>query len=350
MRLATFNVEWFDALFDAQDRLLADDAPSKRLGVSRRAQAEAIASVLRGLDPDAILILEAPNQGARSGRSTVAALEHFAERYALRQRTALVGFGSPTHQEIALMLDPERISARHDPMGERCAAEEALADPLEPFDPERWGRPFPGAPRFDGAAAWRAAPEAAPEKIRFSRPPLEAALVWRPSGRAFRLIGFHLKSLRPRAEQDPQSVRRRHLGQCVWLRGRIDEHLTVGDAVIALGDLNQRTAVEAEEPATFGRRGRTTLIEPPAIPLGPRERRLWCGPSERGVRRPTVHWREPDGRPAAARVDEILISSELWPLNPRWRVWNADAEAPTDLRDALDAASDHSPITLDLEI
>lgn len=359
MRLATYNIEWFDALFDAEDRLQADDAPSKRKGVSRRQQADAVAEALRQVDADAALIVEAPNQGARSGRNTVRALEGFAAAYGLRQRRALSGFASTTHQELSLLFDPERVEARHDPLGERLEPRAAAGNPLTPHDPARWGRPFPGAPRFDGACMWEPAPGAPLEPILFSRPPLEAALLWRPSGHRLRLIGFHLKSLRPRPGQTAEEVRRKHLGQCVWLRARIDEHISEEDPLIALGDLNQRLSTPGMDeaafgPARFGERGRTTLMEPPPG-LG-RERRLWCGVEDGRDASPTVAWSAPDGSAGAARVDEILVSSPLWPMRPSWRTWSPwspdpswGAEGPA-LVQALFRASDHAPVSLDLAI
>ena len=38
MRLSTYNIEWFEALFDESDHLRLDDSPSARHEVSRRAQ------------------------------------------------------------------------------------------------------------------------------------------------------------------------------------------------------------------------------------------------------------------------------------------------------------------------
>lgn len=363
MRVATYNIEWFDALFDAEDRLLADDQPAKRKlhpaltgeGLTRRAQADAIAAVLRAIDADAVLIVEAPNSGARSGRDTVRALSGFAAAYGLRQRAVVHGFASTTHQELALLYDPDRLTARHDPLGERLDPADAMRAALRPDDSIRWGRPFPGAPRFDGAAAWAPGPDQAPERIAYTRPPLEIAAVWRPTGAAVRLIGFHLKSLRARNVQDPDAVRRRHLGQCVWLRARIDEHLSVGDAVIALGDLNQRLHAtvadpNAEPPPLFGRRGRASLMEPP--PGLPGDRRLWCGADGEMPLEPTVYWPVETGL-AGARVDEILISRHFWSDRPRWRTWNWLGGAPDvapELAAALRRGSDHVPLTLDLAL
>ena len=88
-RLATYNVEWFNALFDNDDNLLADRGWSARHNIRRRDQARSIARVLRAMDPDAILIVEAPDNNHR--RSSVRALENFARHYRLRGATATFG-------------------------------------------------------------------------------------------------------------------------------------------------------------------------------------------------------------------------------------------------------------------
>ncbi len=69
MRLATYNVEWFDALFDDAGRLIEDDGWSARQDVTRLMQIGALGGVFSALDADAVLIVEAPDTGSR--RSTV---------------------------------------------------------------------------------------------------------------------------------------------------------------------------------------------------------------------------------------------------------------------------------------
>ena len=94
MRLVTYNIEWFAHLFDKEDQLLLDDAPSGRHGVDRYSQAMALAAVFQRLDADAILIVEAPNTGRRQ-RST-RALENFAAEAGLRSFEAVTGFANDT--------------------------------------------------------------------------------------------------------------------------------------------------------------------------------------------------------------------------------------------------------------
>jgi len=226
MRLATYNVEWFANLFDQSVRLLVDDDWSGRQGVTRATQIEALAKVFTALDADAVMVIEAPNSGRK--QNTVRALEGFAAAFKLRTRKALIGFINDTHQEIALLYDPDALRVRHDPLGE-----------------ETGKKGSPDAPRFDGVFRIDLDIDATEDLVRFSKPPLELAL--RTSGGAeIRLIGAHLKSKAPHGARTRDEVmrlsianRRKQLAQAIWLRSRIDGHLAQGDSLILMGDLNE---------------------------------------------------------------------------------------------------------------
>ncbi len=114
LRLATYNIEWFNALFDDAGRLLDDRELSARYQTTRADQIAAIAIVLTALDADGLMIIEGPDQGSK--RSTVRALESFARRFGLRTSKAIHGFASETEQEIAFLFDPARITAHHLPL------------------------------------------------------------------------------------------------------------------------------------------------------------------------------------------------------------------------------------------
>jgi len=230
LRIATWNVCWFTHLFDHGGRLVGDGDWSGMHDVTRERQAGAIAAVLSAVDADLIATIEAPNTGRR--KSTVRALEGFARRFGLRQTRAIIGFGSDTEQEIALMFDPGRVTARHDPRGKRLDAGTASGN-------------RPGhAPRFDGVFPLDLDGDGELDLHRFSKPPLEAELTIDGDHR-LRLIAVHAKSKAPHGARDAQDAarisltnRRKQLAQCAWLRARLDEHLAAGEEVIALGDFN----------------------------------------------------------------------------------------------------------------
>lgn len=333
MRIATWNIEWFNALFDAEDRLIADDGPSARFGVSRAAQTEAVAKVMVAMDADAILVVEAPDRSRR--RDTVRALEHFAAVFDLRTRRAIIGFANGTQQEIALLFDPDRLSARHDP------------------------REGDGAPRFDGSFRIDLDIDATADVVRFSKPPLELE-VKTAGGLGMRWIGAHLKSKAPHGARGRDEMmrmaiqnRRTQLAQAIWLRARIETHLDAGEALIVLGDLNDGPGLDGYE-GLFGR----SSVE---IVMGEGERALF-DPHARlalqqrlGVTPTTARFYiEPERRFLQALLDYVFVSPGLMARRPVWRIWHPFDDprcwSDPELREALLAASDHFPVTLDLDL
>lgn len=329
MRLATWNVAWFDRLFDDAGRPQRDGADSARHGITRARQLDGISKVLRALDADGIVVVEAPDTGGR--RNGVRALETLAAEIGLRARSALIGFPSHTQQEIAFLYDPDRLTARHDPR-------ESLR-----------------VPRFDIHAGH------GESRIVWSKPPLELAI--KAGGQAFRLIGVHAKSKAPHGAETPQAQRRvavenrrKQIAQCSWLRGRIEDHLDAGEALVVMGDFNDGPGLDAQE-ALFGRSG----IEIALGEDGPPERRLFDPHARLALAHPlaaqpaTARFAvPPDWRILSALLDYAMISPDLRAFSPCWRIWHPFDDpaiyADADLRAALLAASDHFPVTLDLDL
>ena len=337
MRLATYNVEWFANLFDDNDRLMVDDDWSGRQNVTRATQIEALGKVFTAIDADAVMIIEAPNSGRK--QDTVRALEGFAAAFKLRTRKALIGFANDTHQEIALLYDPDTLRARHDPLGEETG-KKGSAD----------------APRFDGVFRIDLDIDATEDLVRFSKPPLELALRT-GAGTELRMIGAHLKSKAPHGAHSKDEVmrlsianRRKQLAQAIWLRARIDRHLARGDSVILLGDLNDGPGLDEYEHL-FGRSSvgillGDTLHDPHAKQALSRHL---------GAALSTARFEMPQaGRFLQALLDYIMISRDLMDRGPVWRIWHPfdDAECwqMPEFREALLTASDHFPVTLDIDV
>lgn len=335
LRLATYNIEWFNALFDDAGGLLADDAWSARYDVTRADQAAAIATVLRALDADAVMIIEAPDH--HKGRSTVTALEGFAAVMGLRTGRALVGFTNDTQQEIALLYDPDRVAAVHDPQG----------------------APGGDVPRFDGAFGIDLDVDAREDRVRFSKPPLEVALST-SGGARLRLIGVHLKSKAPHGAVTPDDVkrigianRRKQLAQAIWLRARVAAHLAAGDPLVVLGDLNDGPGLDEFEHL-FGRSSvEIVLGEGQGAPLYDPHARAALGQRIGAVHATSRFYLRGQKRYLQALLDYIMVSPDLRARGPVWRIWHPfdDPACWHDpvLRDALLTASDHFPVTLDIE-
>ncbi|MEM6480174.1 MAG: endonuclease, partial [Pseudomonadota bacterium] len=233
LRLATYNVEWFDKLFDADGALLADRGWSGRHDVTRADQIAALGRVFCAVDADAFVIIEAPDDSKT--RSTARALEAFAQRFSLRQRAAIIGFSNHTQQEIALLYDPDVIEAAHDP-GDSAAA-----------------------PRFDTQIRLDLDLDDVAEEVRWSKPPLELLIRAQARALEFRLIGVHAKSKAPFGARTPEEVmrlsianRKKQLAQCIWLRRRVSARLEAGEALIVAGDFNDGPGLDEYEKL-FGR-------------------------------------------------------------------------------------------------
>ncbi|TDE41205.1 endonuclease/exonuclease/phosphatase family protein [Antarcticimicrobium sediminis] len=337
MRLATYNVEWFANLFGNDDELLLDDAWSGRKNVTRAQQIEALGKVFTALDADAVMIIEAPNTGRR--QNTVTALERFARAFDLRQRRAVIGFANDTHQEIALLYDPDTITVHHDPRGEETGKKGSVE-----------------APRFDSVFRIDLNNDGDEDLVVFSKPPLELAAVT-AAGTRLRLIGAHLKSKAPHGGGSRDQImrasieaRRKQLTQAIWLRARLTAHLEAGESVILMGDMNDGPGLDEFEDL-FGRSSVEVLLgedmfDPHArlafqahVPATPTSARFHI---------------ESQGRYLHALLDYIMVSPDLMARRPSWRIWHPFEDETCwsfeEVRNALLTASDHFPVTLDIDI
>lgn len=344
MRIATYNVEWFASLFNRNDKLLLDDKWSARYKITRAQQIEALAKVFVAINADAILIVEAPNSGKR--QSSVRALEGFAKAFDLRTCVALEGFANETRQEIALLYDPTVVAARHDPKGK---ATDGQADASAP--------PFDAKLRIDLDI------DALHETVTFSKPPLEVELQSTAGGKPLRLIGVHVKSKAPHGakslkEQVQVSIdnRRKQLAQCIWLRRRVEQHLDAKEPVIVLGDLNDGPGLDEYEHL-FGHSGveivmgcdgdqDRVLHDPNAI----KAMSVRAGASPATSR----FYIKPQRRYLNALLDYIMVSPDLREQSKTWQIWhpfdNPTCYSNPELREALLTASDHFPVTLDIDL
>jgi hypothetical protein len=341
LRLATYNVEWMNALFDDHGRLLDDREPSSRYKLSRGEQLAALGIVFTALDADGILIIEAPDTNGK--RQTTRALENFARTIGLRARKAIIGYPSETEQEIGFLYDPDRLTVRHDPIGQPSGS-----------------RGSQDAPRFDTTFRYDLDADAITETIRFSKPPLELA-VTTAGGTKLRLIGVHAKSKNPygaigREAQIRLSIenRRKQLAQCLWLRQRVEGHLAAGNSLIVMGDFNDGPGIDEFEKL-FGHSGVEIVLgtspdpalqmhDPHAamalqskVGLAPTSARFYLAPQKRFFE---------------ALLDFVMVSPDLKAKDPVWRIWHPFNDPgilkTPELADALLQASDHFPVTVDL--
>ena len=337
LRLATYNVAWFNALFDVQGGFVNDTSDSALYGITKRQQFAAIGAVLRAINADGIMIIEAPD--SNSHRSSAHALEVFAKNFGLRAHQAITGFQSGTEQEISFLFDPHVMTVRHDPMG----AENTNAP----------------APRFD--RQWDDVTGETTQPVRFSKPPLELE-VKLITGDILRLIGVHIKSkavhdAKTAASFDEISLqnRRKQLAESFWLRARIDQVLRQNYNLLVLGDLNDGPGLDHYE-RRFGHstveviagqfdQKNPPLFDPHSLPHA----KTWLQNAPSSAR----FWDQARQSYFGAMLDYILASKDLV-TGAKWRIWHPleDPEIvkSPDLAQALLAASDHFPVSLDLSL
>ena len=97
MRLATYNVEWFNRLFDDDGQLIDDQSWSSRWDVTKADQTAALGHVFQAMDADAVMVIEAPDTSRN--RDARKALQNFADHFGLRADTALTGFTNDTQHK-----------------------------------------------------------------------------------------------------------------------------------------------------------------------------------------------------------------------------------------------------------
>ena len=277
------------------------------------------------------MIIEAPDSHRR--RDGVKALETFARVMDLRARRVVQGFVNETQQEIAFLYDPDVLDARHDPQG---------------------------APRFDDTYRIDLDVDAAPEKVTWSKPPLELAVTG-VSGARLRLIGVHAKSKAPHGARNRDAAmriaienRRKQLAQCIWLRERVEDHLDAGEDLIVLGDFNDGPGLDEYE-RLFGRSGVEIVIG------GDDDIRLYDPHAETIINRPfgaaptsARFWMADSKRYIETLLDYIMVSPGLRDRASDWRVWHpfddpVCFETP-ELREALLTASDHFPVSVEIDL
>ena len=343
LRIATYNIEWFTNLFGRHDVLLDDDEWSSRYMTTRHQQLHAIADVIRAIDADAILVIEAPDTGG--DRNSVRALQNFADAFGLRQSRALSGFESQTRQEISMLYDPNVVTAKHRPVGSRSN-----------------GRQKKRAPRFDGKFHYEMGVDGQSDIHTFSKPPLEVLLTDNASGIALRVIGVHAKSKAVHGERDPNLTqkialtnRTKQLAQCLWIRQRVEDHIAAGEPVIVLGDFNDGPRLDAFEEF-FGKSGvEIVLGDPnhPATHLKDPNARLWLDPMQGWALSSARFYHAGLKWYVNTLLDYVMLSGDITP-GASWRIYHPfdDPECFKNepLKEALLTASDHFPVCVDLDL
>ncbi len=331
LRICSYNIEWFTRLFNSDNSL--------RNGQKEQERFAAIKDVLSRIDPDFVGIVEAPNSTTDYKQSTVIKLENFAQSVGLRVRKALTGFISGGTQEIAALYDPDKLTVTHDPGGNARRKKN---------------------PPFNGQFYFDTDDDRIKEVYKHYRPPLEVRVRVNQTGTEFNVIIAHPKSKGIFSsmdmlhwERESRRTRLKLYAECEWIRRRVDEWLKEEKRVVVMGDFNDGPGMDFYEL----KHGRSAMELVMGDIFNPDKiLRNYAGKPK---------WTANGWKPASARfkermtedyvnvlIDHILVS-QGFPVvkNLPHKIWNPyeDEDAKT-FRSNLRKASDHFPVTLDLDI
>ena len=338
IRICSHNVEWFNNLFDSDNSLKTFNlsVKSEREKDEKR---QAIVDVWRTLAPDLIGVVEAPNTTTTTGSQDCAVkLKNFMDSMGWTNYQALTGYISSGQQELAIVYNADKLAVVHKPGGSTTSKSN---------------------PKFDGQFFFDTDDDNVEEVYKMYRPPLEVEVTVLATGEKFRVMVVHAKSkgifnATDRIHFDATSLgnRRKLFAECTWIRRRIEEWQKDGHRMLVMGDINDGPGMDYYE-ATFGRSGVELLIgdifEPEKILVHHGGRPKW-GPY--GWEPSSTNFTDIyTGRAVNAQIDHILASPTLPVLANSYRIWNpydlAEAKA---ISSALKDASDHYPVTLDLDL
>ena len=217
-----------------------------------------------------------------------------------------------------------------------------------------------GDPRFDSSYRIDLDVDAKLDKVHLVEATPGACRRNRARAMRFRMIGVHAKSKAPHGARRKAEImriaianRRKQLAQCIWLRERVEDHLDAGEALIVLGDFNDGPGLDEYE-RLFGRsgveivigdEGETPLYDPHAEAM--LHRRMG------GVLPTSARFWIKD-RWMQALLDYVMVSPDLREKAGRWCIWHPYDEPicarVPELQAALLTASDHFPVSVDLDI
>jgi hypothetical protein len=338
LRVAVYNVEWMKDLFrDGQPKLPSQPGDDGDDG--RRSQA--LAEVVRAIDPDVLLVVEGPDTLADGSKTASGQLEAWRDAFGLDPAyRAVHGIPSGGRQELCALYRSSRVILTHDPEG---------AARRNPFD-----RPFL-VDTLDTLIK---------EQYEHYRPPLELSLAdaQEPGEEVARIVLAHTKSKGifdlvdlARFEQLSGRNRKKLIAECYSIRERCNQYFEEDPDrhVIVAGDINDGFGMDYYE-ARFARSAVEVLLgdvwEPERIlkHVLPRPRLGkygWTPNSSRFRDRVT-------GDQFNVLIDHILVSRGVGVANARvWNPYLSDAPPEVrDLRGPLIEGSDHFPVAADLTL
>lgn len=333
IRVATWNIEHFNRYFNSDNSLKTTEDAQKKFG--------AIAEIMKEhLKADIIGITEAPNTTTSSGNQDgVAKLENFAAAHGLTTRKGLIGYISRGSQELIFLYDPDKMSLSHEPEGSTSSKKKN--------------------PRFDLEFQYDTDYDKILEIYTHYRPPLEAKVTL-TNGEELWFMLVHAKSKgifnivdQIHLERTNRRNRLKLYGETTWIRQRIDSWFDKDRKIIVMGDINDGPGMDIFE-MVHGISAVETIMGDIFYPerilknyLGRPQFRTygWTPSSARFTDRITED-------PINVLIDHILLSQNIPVVPNSARVWNpyeAKNDPIQEKKELFMTASDHFPVSIDLD-
>ena len=334
--VCTYNIKWFEYQFNPDNTL-------KTLGSSKKdkelkKQRDGIIASLNAIKPDILGIVEAPNTTTTVGiQSCVEKLNNFFAAMGWANYQAIVGFISAGRQELALVYNTTKFSASHVPGGS------AGSKSNPPFNEEYY---------------YDTDDDDIKEVYEFYRPPLEVEFTSLTSGEKLNVILVHTKSKGifssmdfMRLERESIKNRKKLFAECSWIRNRAEEWIDSGKRVLVMGDVNDGPGFDFYE-SKFGKSAIEILIgdlfdhKHLLMHFGGRPK--W---SISGWQPSTTRFRDPITRSLVnAQIDHVLVSENIVFTPNSYKIWNpSELDEAKPLKDELKNASDHYPVTVEVD-
>ncbi len=350
VKVCCYNGEWLDELFDPQNEFDVE-GEGDHTYKSKADRLAAVKTVLKNIDADLFGVVEAPNTILSAEKSAVTCMEKLCQAAEINARKAIIGFPSAGSQEIALLYDPDKLEVKHAPGGTGSRTNPTFKDRYYVDTDD------------DGIK----------EEYKFYRPPLEAEVTVKETGKSFNVLVVHTKSKGIFSSMDlihrqrnNQANRRKLFAECSWIRKRVDQWLDAGKDVLVMGDFNDGPGMDLYE-FQFGRSAVETVIgdlfEPERLLKTYTGRPKW---TDWGWEPSTASFKDPLNyrRWVHVLIDHIIVNQSLLVVGERddkrdaLKIWNPflDEDSPhfleaaKEIKDALLMASDHFPVTLEIDL
>ncbi|MCT4624785.1 MAG: hypothetical protein N4A46_14285 [Schleiferiaceae bacterium] len=334
--ICTYNIKWFEYQFNADNTLKTFGSSKKDKELQD--QRDGVIKALETIQPEIFGVVEAPNTTTTVGvQSCELKLKAFLNLMGWNQYEVITGYISPGRQELALVYDSTKFSAKHIPGGKAGSKSNPPFDEVFYFDTDD---------------------DKIKEVYEFYRPPLEVEFTNLSSNEKISVILMHAKSKGvftnvDLLHLDRESVKNRKklFAECSWVRARVEEWLEDDRRIIVMGDINDGPGMDYYE-SNFGKSAVELLLgdlfDNKRLLIHPGGRPKW---GSYGWEPSTTRFKDPiTERNVSAQIDHILISKNVPYVENSYKIWNPNKlDEAKPIKNELNDASDHFPVTIEIE-